>query len=81
VVIVTDEQAGADPVGISRSIPETVPMYTWNLAGYQAGHAPSGGRNRHTFGGLTDAAFGMVRLLECGLNAEWPWEQTPAQAR
>jgi hypothetical protein len=56
-------------------------MYTWNLAGYQAGHAPSGGRNRHTFGGLTDAAFGMVRLLECGLNAEWPWEQTPAQAR
>ena len=81
VVIVTDEQAGADPVGISRSIPETVPMYTWNLAGYQAGHAPSGGQNRHTFGGLTDAAFSMVGLLESGLNAKWPWEQNPAQAR
>ncbi|WP_042409372.1 TROVE domain-containing protein [Streptacidiphilus carbonis] len=73
VVVVTDEQAGADPVEVTRSIPEAVPMYTWNLAGYAAGHAPSGGRNRHAFGGLTDAAFRMVPLLEAGARAAWPW--------
>ena len=75
VVIVTDEQAGADPVGVTRSIPAEVPMYTWNLAGYQAGHAPSGARNRHAFGGLTDAAFRMIPILEAGAAARWPWMQ------
>ena len=43
-------------------------------AGYQAGHGPSGSGNRHTFGGLTDAAFRMVPLLEASRNARWPWE-------
>ncbi|NUP46144.1 MAG: TROVE domain-containing protein [Catenulispora sp.] len=74
VIIVTDEQAGEDPREVSASVPETVPMYTWNLAGYQTGHAPSGARNRHAFGGLTDAAFQMVPLLEAGRDAHWPWE-------
>jgi hypothetical protein len=73
VVIVTDEQAARDSVEVTRSVPESVPMYTWNLAGYQRGHAPSGGRNRHTFGGLTDAAFRMIPLLESGRDATWPF--------
>ncbi|WP_405844286.1 TROVE domain-containing protein [Streptomyces platensis] len=75
VVIVTDEQAGHDAREVTESIPATVPMYTWNLAGYEAGHAPSGSRNRHTFGGLTDQAFRMIPLLEAGRDARWPWEQ------
>lgn len=37
------------------------------------GHGESGVRNRHTFGGLTDAAFRMIPLLEAGRNAAWPW--------
>ena len=49
-------------------------MYTWNLAGYQAGHAPSGSRQRHTFGGLTDQAFRMIPLLEAGRDCAWPWK-------
>ena len=73
VVIVTDEQAGANLTEVDRSIPQTTPMYTWNLAGYQAGHAPSGGRNRHAFGGLTDHAFRMIPLLESGRDGAWPW--------
>lgn len=73
VVIVTDEQAGSDASEVTVAVPATVPMYTWNLAGYRAGHAPSGGANRHTFGGLTDAAFRMVPLLEAGHDAKWPW--------
>jgi hypothetical protein len=73
VVIVTDEQAGHDAHEVTVAVPPATPMYTWNLAGYEAGHAPSGGANRHTFGGLTDAAFRMIPLLESGRNATWPW--------
>ncbi|MGR4884164.1 TROVE domain-containing protein [Streptomyces sp. LARHCF249] len=75
VLIVTDEQAasyghGGDP---SAEVPPAVPVYTWNLAGYRVGHAPSGSANRHTFGGLGDAAFRMVSLIERGRDADWPW--------
>ncbi|WP_327737675.1 TROVE domain-containing protein [Streptomyces nojiriensis] len=75
VLIVTDEQAasygyGGDP---TVEVPPAVPVYTWNLAGYRVGHAPSGTENRHTFGGLTDGAFRMVSLIEAGRDADWPW--------
>ncbi|MER7331648.1 MULTISPECIES: TROVE domain-containing protein [unclassified Micromonospora] len=70
VVVLTDEQATVGG-NVSRSVPDQVPMYTWNLAGYQHGHAPSGSRNRHTFGGLSDAAFRMIPLIEAGRNADW----------
>ncbi|GAA3387246.1 TROVE domain-containing protein [Cryptosporangium minutisporangium] len=75
VVIVTDEQVwggyrGADP---TSAVPADVPVYTWNLAGYRYGHGPSGADNRHTFGGLSDAAFRMIPLLEAGRNATWPF--------
>ncbi|MEU9013571.1 TROVE domain-containing protein [Streptomyces sp. NPDC048479] len=75
VLIVTDEQAAysyhGDP---TEQVPADIPVYTWNLAGYRAGHAPSGKPNRHAFGGLTDAAFRMVPLLERGRDADWPWK-------
>ncbi|MYW66530.1 TROVE domain-containing protein [Streptomyces sp. SID8379] len=74
VLIVTDEQAHhswhGDP---TEQVPDRVPVYTWNLAGYRAGHAPSGAGNRHVFGGLSDAAFRMVSLIEAGRGADWPW--------
>ncbi len=75
VVIVTDEQAwfdarGSDP---TQAVPANVPVYTWNLAGYRYGHGPSGVGLRHTFGGLTDAGFGMIPLLEAGRDADWPF--------
>ncbi|MFG2005291.1 TROVE domain-containing protein [Spirillospora sp. NPDC048911] len=75
VVIVTDEQAwggrhGADP---TAQVSTGIPVYTWNLAGYSHGHGPSGSGNRHTFGGLNDAAFKLIPLLEAGQSATWPW--------
>jgi hypothetical protein len=76
VVILTDEQAHGSYWRVSSEpghrVPANVPMYTWNLAGYRAGHAMSG-RNRHTFGGLNDAAFRMIPLIEKGRKADWPW--------
>ena len=73
VVIVTDEQAASDWQEVGDSAPVNIPMYTWNLAGLEKGHTPSGRGNRHTFGGLTDAAFRMVPLLEARRDASWPW--------
>ncbi|RST17800.1 TROVE domain-containing protein [Streptomyces sp. WAC05374] len=74
VLIVTDEQASFSHYGNPvRQVPPHVPVYTWNLAGYRPGHAPSGNAGRHTFGGLTDTAFRMVPLLEAGRSAHWPW--------
>ncbi|WP_245783079.1 MULTISPECIES: TROVE domain-containing protein [Amycolatopsis] len=67
IVVLTDEQAADGPVQAG------VPMYTWNLAGYRYGHAPSGTGRSHTFAGLNDASFGMIALLEAGRNANWPF--------
>ncbi|WP_046733025.1 TROVE domain-containing protein [Streptomyces humi] len=79
VLIVTDEQYAyhrhGDP---TQQVPAHVPVYTWNLAGHRAGHGPSGKGNRHTFGGLSDAAFRMVPLLEAARDADWPWETAAA---
>ncbi|MBZ4318965.1 TROVE domain-containing protein [Streptomyces huiliensis] len=77
VLIVTDEQispsyAPYGPGGPTEAIPADVPVYTWNLAGYQPAHGPTG-PHRHTFGGLTDAAFRMVGLIEAGRETAWPW--------
>jgi hypothetical protein len=73
VLIVTDEQtASYDPGGPAEPVPADIPVYTWNLAGYRPAHGPTGPR-RYTFGGLTDAAFRMVGLIEAGREAAWPW--------
>ncbi len=73
VVIVTDEQ---NQPGRYRSIddvvPRNVPVYTWNIGGYRPAAVATEG-NRHTFAGLTDAAFRLVPLLEMGRSGSWPW--------
>ncbi|MER6077791.1 TROVE domain-containing protein [Streptomyces sp. NPDC001833] len=75
VLIVTDEQYAFNRHGDpTQQVPAHIPVYTWNLAGYRVGHGPSGTGNRHTFGGLSDAAFRMVPLLEAARDAAWPWE-------
>lgn len=79
VVIITDEQthsgfAGDEP---TQQVPQEVPVYTWNLAGYEYGHGPSGEDNRWTFGGLSDQAFKVIALLEA--DRDWDRLFTPAQ--
>jgi hypothetical protein len=89
VVIVTDEQTrpgwlpsnchgyygGMPETRIDDLIPKNVPVYMWNMAGYREAAMLSGGGNRHALGGLTDAAFRMIPLLDAGRDARWPWEQ------
>lgn len=69
IIIVTDEQAHDGLV--FRNIPAHVKCYTWNLAGYAIGHDVSGSGNRHTFGGLSDAAFRMIPLIEKHRSVRW----------
>ncbi|MFE3124491.1 TROVE domain-containing protein [Streptomyces hydrogenans] len=91
VVIVTDEQTrpgwlpsnmrghgGMPETQIDDLIPTSVPVYMWNMAGYRPGATPAGGRGRHTLGGLSDAAFGLIPLLDAGHDARWPWDQHTA---
>ncbi|MFJ3875942.1 TROVE domain-containing protein [Streptomyces sp. NPDC090077] len=78
VLIVTDEQAAPErPGGPGDPVPADVPVYTWNLAGYRPAHGPTG-PHRHTFGGLTDAAFRTAGLIEAGRGSAWPWDTVPA---
>ncbi|WP_344661436.1 TROVE domain-containing protein [Catenulispora subtropica] len=73
VIIITDEQAFRSDTSVLAPVPNEVPVYTWNLAGYAVGHAEPGPR-RYTFGGLSDAAFRLIPLIEEGLETGWPWE-------
>lgn len=71
VILITDEQYNS---GSAPKVPANVPMYTWNLGGYRAAHSESGSNKKHTFGGLTDAAWQMIPLLESGMTGQWPWD-------
>lgn len=74
VVILTDEQAfGYGGYGSQPAKEITKPIYTFNLVGYKAGQLPSGSDNRYTFGGLTDAGFKLIDLLERGKDGDWPF--------
>jgi TROVE domain len=82
-------EASAMPVGggwngpggvgdVSSAVPARVPVYAFNLAGYEASAMPVGGGNRHELGGLSDATFRMIPVIEAGRSARWPWEEEAA---
>jgi hypothetical protein len=75
VFLISDMQTMAGPygAGVSDVVPAHVSLYGFNLAGYKHAAYATGTPNRHEFGGLTDATFRMVPLLERGHDAPWPW--------
>ncbi|GAA0738666.1 TROVE domain-containing protein [Dactylosporangium roseum] len=75
VFIISDMQTmdGHYAHGVSNAVPSTVAMYGFNLGGYRATPIEAGKTNRIEFGGLTDATFRMVPLIEAGKRAAWPW--------
>lgn len=74
VIILTDEQANYSTSGsVDAPVPKDKHFYTFNLAGYRQAHAPTG-RFRHSFGGLTDACFPLMSMIEEGTAGRWPWE-------
>jgi TROVE domain len=58
---------------VTGAIPVTVPLYGFNLGGYRHTAFDAGSTNRIELGGLTDATFRMIPLIEAGRNASWPF--------
>lgn len=74
VVILTDEQADYHGYrDVTASVPKHIPVYTFNLAGYKVGHAPSGSATRVTIGGLSDQGFKLLSVLESRAAGQWPF--------
>lgn len=72
VVVLTDEQTGV--AGSSEYMSHIrCPVFIFNLAGYKVGVTPNE-RNWHTIGGLTDACFRLIPILEGRQKGLWPWE-------
>jgi hypothetical protein len=86
VVVISDMQTFADArpgcmVGYGAqfsqvavdAVPRSIPVYGFNLGGYRPTVLDAGSGNRHEFGGLNDAAFRMLALLEQRTSAGWPF--------
>lgn len=73
VFILSDMQTMRDPHGYSGLIvPGRVPMYGFNLGGYRPA-AFATGPNRVELGGLSDATFRLIPMIEAGRNCDWPF--------
>jgi hypothetical protein len=73
IILLTDEQGWSTNYD-DLPIPANRSLYVWNFGGYESGITRSGRYHRHTMGGLTDASFQLIPILEAGRNARWPWE-------
>jgi hypothetical protein len=58
---------------VTAVVPRGTPLYGFNLGGYRHTAFDAGTPNRIEFGGLTDAVFRMIPLIEAGRNADWPF--------
>jgi hypothetical protein len=69
VIFTDDQQHDSGRVELDH-----VPLiYTFNLAGYRPSALPAGERGRYTIGGFTDATFTVMKVLEDGRTAAWPF--------
>ncbi|WP_157253188.1 TROVE domain-containing protein [Nonomuraea typhae] len=75
VIILSDMQtmSGYYAGDVTSAAPKHIPMYGFNLQGYQHAAMPAGGGNRHELGGFSDSTFKLIPLLEAGRNADWPF--------
>lgn len=72
VILLTDEGHDYGQLAVTDAIPADKHLFTFNLAGYKPAGTPNSGF-RHTFGGLNDQAFKLVKLTEEGSAGRWPW--------
>lgn len=80
VFLITDMQTIGDRYGgrydpqlADAVVPRNVPIYGFNLGGYNTVAYAAGSPNRHEFGGLNDATLRAIPLLEAGRDAGWPF--------
>lgn len=75
VIILSDMQTmgGYYAGNVTDAAPKHIPMYGFNLVGYQHAAMPTGMGNRHELGGFSDSTFKLIPLLEAGKSADWPF--------
>jgi hypothetical protein len=76
VFIISDMQTFAPGRGtgdVTEIVPRGTPLYGFNLGGYKRTAFDAGTPNRIEFGGLTDATFRMIPLIEARRDAGWPF--------
>jgi hypothetical protein len=76
VFVISDMQTfapGPHTGNVTEVVPRGTPLYGFNLGGYRLTAFDTGAPNRIEFGGLTDATFRMIPLIEAGRHADWPF--------
>lgn len=63
---------------VTTSVPADVPLFAWNLAGYEHGMMPTG-TNRYALAGLTDHSFAIMDRIMHSRNGLWPWDMETAR--
>lgn len=53
-------------------------VYAFDLGGYKVTDLATGSNRRYQLGGLTDATFRQIPVLESGAEGVWPWETPEA---
>jgi len=79
VVVFTDMQDHPDNPGqwghngeaAANAMFKDVPVYVWDLAGYEASNIDTSHPGHYLLSGFTDACFRMVPLLESSKSADW----------
>lgn len=69
VMFTDDQQHDAGHVDLTH-VPA---IYTVDLAGYRPRSMPAGGRGRYSLAGFSDATFSIMKTLEEGRDADWPF--------
>jgi hypothetical protein len=76
VFLISDMQTftpGPGTGDVTEVVPRGTALYGFNLGGYARTAFDAGSPNRIELGGLTDATFRMIPLIEAGRNADWPF--------
>ena len=69
VIFTDDQQHDSGHVRLDH-----VPLvYTVDVAGYRPSALPAGTFGRYTIGGFSDAMFTVMKVIEDGRNASWPF--------
>lgn len=64
---------GNQPMTLDSIVPETVPLFGINVAGYASTAVDTSKKNRFELAGFSDKLFTLFGVLSAGQGADWPF--------